>query len=68
MSGVANDENRFVDPDEAYRLLIDAHRDLDDEASAALNARLVLVLANELGDIARLQQAIRTARTGLDET
>ena len=35
-------ESRLPDPDGAYRLLIDAHRGLTDEESAALNTRLVL--------------------------
>jgi hypothetical protein len=68
MNGLAARPNRFDDPDEAYRLLIDAHRGLDDEASAALNARLVLVLANEIGDICRLRQAIETARAAIEAT
>ena len=43
-------ESHLPDPDRAYRMLIDAHRGLSDEASAALNPRLVLILANHLGD------------------
>lgn len=54
--------NRFADPDEAYRLLIEAHRDLTDGDSEALNARLILVLANQLGDLEALKQAIEVAR------
>ena len=44
-------ESRLDDPDGAYRLLIDAHRGLTDEESAALNTRLVLILANQVGDL-----------------
>jgi hypothetical protein len=60
----ANDllTNRLADPDRAYRALIDAHRGLSDEESAALNTRLVLVLANRLGDHALLEQAIALAK------
>lgn len=58
---LATETNRFADPDEAYRLLIEAHRGLTDEESAALNTRLVLILANELGDIGALAAALRLA-------
>lgn len=55
-------DNRLPDPDRAYRALIDAHRGLGDEESAALNTRLVLILANRLGDQALLEEAIALAR------
>ena len=55
--------NQFADPDRAYRLLIDAHRGLSDEASAALNSRLILILANQLGSLELLQAAIALARS-----
>ena len=55
-------ESRLPDPDRAYRMLIDAHRGLSDEASAALNTRLVLILANHLGDEEALAQAIALAK------
>jgi hypothetical protein len=54
--------SRFSNPDAAFRALVTAHRGLTDEASAALNARLVLILANHIGDQAILQQAIDLAR------
>lgn len=54
--------SRFADPDRAFRLLIEAHRTLDDAASAALNARLVLLLANHIGDEQVLSEAIAAAR------
>jgi hypothetical protein len=58
------DTNRFPDPDLAYRLLIDAHRGLSDAASAALNARLILILANEIGDLEVLAAALELAGRG----
>jgi len=61
MSDIDLSKNRLPDPDRAYRMLIDAHRGLSDEASAALNARLVLILANQLGE-AVLSAAIALAR------
>jgi hypothetical protein len=53
---------RLPDPDAAYRALIEAHRGLSDEESAALNTRLVLLLANHIGDPEVLAQALRLAR------
>lgn len=50
------------DPDALYALLVDAHRDLDAEASAALNARLVLLLADRLGDLDAVKEAVAAAR------
>jgi hypothetical protein len=59
-------ESRFADPDRAYRALIEAHRGLPDEDSAALNSRLVLILANHIGDHAVLQEAIALARRSME--
>ncbi len=58
-------ENRLPDPDAAYRALIEAHRGLADEASAALNTRLVLILANHIGNPEILAAAIALARDSL---
>ena len=49
-------------PDDFYEALIDAHRELSDEQSQQLNARLVLVLANHVGDLAVLKEALSAAR------
>ena len=49
-------------PDDFYQALIDAHRGLDTGASHALNARLVLLLANHVGASAVLAQALAAAR------
>ena len=54
---------KLADPDRAYRMLIEAHRGLTDRQSAALNAKLILILANEIGDLEVLRQAIMLART-----
>ena len=48
--------------DDFYELLIETHRDLSDEQSAAVNARLILLLANHIGDISVLRQALAIAR------
>ncbi len=49
-------------PDDFYEALIDCHRDLSIDASHALNARLVLLLANHVGAQEVLMQALRAAR------
>jgi hypothetical protein len=54
----------FSPGDDFYQMLIDAHRDLSDEHSAALNARLILLLSNHIGDIAVLREALALAREG----
>lgn len=52
-------------PDDFYQALIDAHAGLDEGRSVALNARLVLLLANHVGDLEALREAIAFAREGL---
>jgi hypothetical protein len=49
-------------PDDFYEALITAHHDLSVAQSHALNARLVLLLANHIGTQAVLQQALDAAR------
>jgi hypothetical protein len=48
--------------DDFYEALIDAHRDLSEADSAALNARLILLLANHVGDVNVLIEALAAAR------
>lgn len=48
--------------DDFYEALLSAHQGLDTAESHALNARLVLLLANHIGDLAVLQEAFRIAR------
>lgn len=62
LAGKLARESRFADPDAAFRLLAQAHRDLDERESAALNARLVLILANHIGDEQVLREALALAR------
>lgn len=54
-------EPRLVDPDGFYAALMEAHRGLDEAASRRLDAALVILLANQLGDAAAAE-AIRLAR------
>jgi hypothetical protein len=48
--------------DDFYQALIDTHRDLSDEQSALVNARLILLLSNHIGDIGVLREALAIAR------
>ena len=60
-----NTEPNIDAPDEFYEALIDAHADLTEAQSAALNARLILLLANQVGDLETLKEAIAAARATL---
>ena len=66
MNGL-NVEANFDDADGFYVALIDAHRGLSDAASAALNARLNLLLANHIGTMTVLYDALDKARAPIDE-
>ena len=55
----------YTPGDRFYEQLIHAHRDLSDEQSRLVNARLILLLANHIGDLALLQQALQAARDGV---
>lgn len=52
------------DTDGFYAALLATHRGLSEAQSAALNARLILILANHVGDRAVLEQALALARDG----
>lgn len=49
-------------PDDFYEALIDTHHGLTPQESHALNARLVLLLANHIGSLDVLREALRAAR------
>ncbi len=51
------------DADTFYEQLLDAHEGLDTEASALLNARLILLLANQIGDAKILAECIAAAKS-----
>jgi 3-(3-hydroxy-phenyl)propionate hydroxylase len=52
----------LASPDDFYEALIEMHRDLDDAQSQAVNARLILLLANHIGDLQVLRDAMAHAR------
>ena len=54
---------KFAAGDDFYNALLSSHRDLSDEHNAALNSRLILLLANHIGDVTVLKQAIASAQT-----
>ncbi len=59
---VLSTSSNFVKPDDAFRAIVEAHRGLSDAQSADLDAALVLILANHIGDIAVLREAITLAK------
>ena len=54
--------SNFAKPDDAFRALVEAHRGLSETQSADLDAALVLVLANHIGDLDVLREAILLAK------
>lgn len=61
-----NVEPNIAACDDFYEALIEAHRGLTDAQSELLNARLVLLLANHVGDAGVLTEALRAARDGIE--
>jgi hypothetical protein len=57
--------SNFAKPDDAFRMIVEAHRDLTDAQSADLDTALVLILANHIGDIEVLCEAIGLAKHSL---
>ncbi len=55
----------FSPGDDFYEMLIDTHRGLSDEQSELLNARLILLLANHVGDLRVIREALNAARRGI---
>lgn len=53
-------------PDDFYDKLINTHRGLSDDQSRDVNCKLVLLLANHIGDPSVLEQALTVAREGYE--
>ena len=49
-------------PDTFYQILMDAQREMSDDEANDMNARLVLILANQIGTLSDLKEAIELAR------
>ena len=56
-----NTAPNMTNPDDFYALLLDAHSGKSAEESSALNAKLILLLANHIGDMDVLRDAMRHA-------
>lgn len=54
-------EPNFANPDDFYETLIAMHQDLSEEQSHMANARLILLLANHIGDLDVLRAAMTAA-------
>ncbi|GFE64379.1 DUF2783 domain-containing protein [Litoreibacter roseus] len=55
-------EPNLQDHDGFYADLLSVHKGLSEAESHALNARLILILANHIGDLAVLKKALELAR------
>ena len=65
MAGLNVDLN-LASPDDFYAALVELHRGLSEEQSELVNARLILLLSNHVGDIEVLREAMRRAREGIE--
>ena len=61
-----NTQPNIAAPDDFYQALIGLHRDLSDAQSALVNAKLILLLANHIGDAQVLREAMAAAREEAD--
>ena len=52
---VLNPEPNIDDPDGFFQALVDSQRFMTDEEANQMNARLILILSNEIGDKDRLR-------------
>lgn len=57
------DVMNIPDHDDFYKELIDSQRDMSEDEQQLMNAKLVLILANEVGDREKLSAAIKLAAT-----
>src|SRR4051812_32477711 len=60
-----NTDLNITAPDDFYEALVELHRDLTPDQSRLVNAKLILLLANHVGDPAVLHQAMAKAREGV---
>jgi len=57
-----NRQPNIADPDDFYRELIESQRELSDAQAEMMTTKLVLILANHVGDREVLREAIMLAR------
>jgi hypothetical protein len=60
-----NHELNLAEPDAFYEELIAAQRDLSEAQAELMNAKLLLILANQIGDRNILREALEVARSNL---
>ena len=56
-----NTQPNIANADAFYQRLVELHQDRSEEQSGLINASLILLLANHIGDSAVLEEAMRTA-------
>ena len=56
-----NTQPNIADADAFYQRLVEHHQDRSEEQSRLINASLILLLANHIGDSAVLEEAMRIA-------
>jgi hypothetical protein len=54
-------------PDDFYAALIELHRGLSEHQSELVNAKLILLLANHVGDMEAVREAMQRAREGIED-
>ncbi|MDI1284779.1 MAG: DUF2783 domain-containing protein [Reyranella sp.] len=60
-SGTLRRALNLARPDDVYNAIVDSHKDLSDELCRAFDAKLILLLANHIGDEAVIREALREA-------
>lgn len=68
MNAPLNLKQNLDDYETFYEMLDDSHQDLDERQSKMLDAQLVLLLSNHIGDLAVLRQAFALARVNVERT
>jgi len=56
-----NTQPNLANPDAFYQRLVELHQDRSEEQSRLINASLILLLANHIGDAAVLEEAMQLA-------
>ena len=63
-----NSDPHIVRPDDFYAALIALHEGRSKAESDAINARLILILANHIGDAGVLEEALKAAASAVHAT
>jgi hypothetical protein len=66
-TGMLITQNNFESADDFYEALLTAHQGLTTEQSHAMNARLVLLLANHIGSNQVLNEALKQSRAATEK-